>query len=248
MSLDTIDRYISELYAVRNYGRVKEERDQLVIDKKELEDEVAGLRNRLKDEENARERAERELQSKIDENVGLVSKVQELELEVKTLAETGKFVGEEKMTLPQLRDRIATIKSEEITASVNKRLDEEFNKRVDSESDRKSLEKLDQLERDEWPKWLNANVLPMLVKLEALLRESVLNLMKEDWFVTCNRCGFSYSSTLLPEGLNELIRTCSITVDCGNPHCTDLFGFRRYKYKVSFRELIVNHINQLKYR
>jgi len=117
---------------------------------------------------------------------------------------------------------------------------EEFQRRVDEESNRKASEKLNQLERIEWPSWYAATVEPRIAQLEDLARINALNLLKGVWTVTCDKCGQIFKTELKTEGLDVLLRAGYVYVECQNPNCKDSFLKLtwRHKFRASLKDLV----------
>jgi len=323
MSLEKAERYLEELDAIKYYDQVKAERDKLLIEVQQLEqgnwardrarellsEEIEALRTSIEDERASKEKLEGEIKSRDRELEGIRSEVVKLEDENSALRETGKLIEEERLTLPQLRERVARVKADEIKAEaerifdehksrwekeekpkevgteaqrvlrdfigilkgpephhfaqnivelglpdmvngivsseVKHRLDGEFYRRVEQESERKALEKLDQLKRVEWPKWYHVNVEPKIAQLEALIRANVLDVLESIWTITCDKCRQSFNMNLTSEHIAVLLRSEYIEVECQNVNCTDsvLWWSWRHKVRISSRDLIMSRIS-----
>jgi chromosome segregation ATPase len=134
---------------------------------------------------------------------------------------------------------------------VERRLDEEFRRRVEEESERKSLEKLEKLKSMEWPAWFSSwykeRVEPQINRLESEIRQNAIKTLRGPWNLNkrCDRCGTPLSSpvTLTDQGIEMLLRSGSVSVECQNPNCLDyilypIFPAGRHRVSITLRELI----------
>lgn len=126
-----------------------------------------------------------------------------------------------------------------IKSEVDKRLDTEFERKVEEESSRKASVKLEQMVSTDWPNWLNANLEPRARELEAKIITNAFALLKGPWYITCDRCGTEQSVELTSQGIEELLRSRYVNVECMNPNCTN---WGRHKINVALEVLIYNFI------
>jgi len=123
---------------------------------------------------------------------------------------------------------------------VRKRVNAEFLRRVEEESERKANEKLEKLKSTEWLRWYKVVVEPRILQLESQIRYNTIKTLEGPWIITCDKCGTKFQVVLTTEGVEELLREGSLTIECQNPNCTDsiLFSSSRHKIKVTLKELI----------
>jgi len=127
-----------------------------------------------------------------------------------------------------------------INSEVGKRINEEFLKRVDEESSKKALKKLEELKSVEWPKWYRTVVEPRILQLESMIQSNVVKALEGPWIITCDKCGTSFQVQLTPEGIEGLLRTGSVMIECPNPDCVDtalIFTFK-HRVRVTLKQLI----------
>jgi hypothetical protein len=137
---------------------------------------------------------------------------------------------------------------------VGRRLDEEFRRRVEEESERKSLEKLERLKSVEWPRWFSSwyreRVEPQISRLESEVRQNAIKVLRGPWELRkrCDRCGTPLPSPieLTDLGIEELLRSGSVGIECQNPNCLDyllFFPTGRHRVRVALRELVEGAIS-----
>ena len=137
---------------------------------------------------------------------------------------------------------------------VERRLDEEFRRRVEEESERKSLEKLERLKSVEWPRWFSSwyreRVEPQISRLESEMRRNAVKALRGPWNLNrrCDRCGTPLPSpiTLTDLGIEELLRSGGVGIECQNPNCLDYFLILptgRHRVSIALRELIEGAIS-----
>lgn len=126
-----------------------------------------------------------------------------------------------------------------IKSEVDKRLDIEFERKVEEESSRKASVKLEQMVSTDWPNWFNVKVEPRARELEAKIITNAFALLKGPWFITCDRCDTEQSVELTSQGIEELLRSRYVKVECVNPNCTN---WGRHKINVALEVLISNFI------
>ncbi len=309
MSLENIEQYIKEVEAIKNYDRVKREKQVLEGRVKRLEDEVSRCKESLENEKLIKEEHREEVEEKTTQLKQLEKKINELSSDVLSLKETVRIVGDERLSTTELRERIAKVKAEEIkneaerllgefkseweknlktkevltetlkqlehivktlskpkphylsqemwdsgipekvekilNSEVNKRIDDEFMRRIEDKSDKKALEKLEILKTNEWPRWYNSNIEPKVARLEGLIRDNSLKMLKGPWTITCDKCGLKFGDIeLTSEGIGDIIRTGNVEIECQNPNCTDssLLSTWKHKVKVSLNNLIATYV------
>ena len=123
-----------------------------------------------------------------------------------------------------------------INSEVEKRINEEFLKRVDEESSKKALEKLEELKSVEWPNWYRTVVEPRIRQLESMIWSNVMKALEGPWIITCDKCGTRFQAQLTPEGIEELLRTGSVVIECPNPGCVDFI--LRHRIRIKLKQLI----------
>jgi hypothetical protein len=128
-----------------------------------------------------------------------------------------------------------------IDSEVERRIDDEFTKRVEEESNRKANEKLEELKENEWLSWYNTYVEPMIMQLEAKIKDNTLKALEGPWSITCDRCKTKFNIKLTPYGIESLLSKGYIETECNNLNCLDDFNFR-HKITVNLRDLIQNCI------
>jgi len=55
------------------------------------------------------------------------------------------------------------------------------------------------------------------------------------WIMRCDKCGTSFQVKLTAKGIEDLIRTGNVIIECSNPNCVDFLS--RHRIRVT-RELI----------
>lgn len=134
-----------------------------------------------------------------------------------------------------------------LKADVDKRITNEFLRRVEAESDKKASEKLEALKNIEWPRWYSSNVQPKIAQLESLILGNVFKMLQEPRPITCDKCGMRFGDfELTSNGIDDLIRTGYVEIECQNTDCTDSFLFStwRHKIKISLSDLISNYLTE----
>jgi hypothetical protein len=93
-----------------------------------------------------------------------------------------------------------------------------------------------EIERRQWPLWLEKNVEPKAADLEAKFNQNVFTALKGAWQWTCDKCNAPFEVEFTTENVELLLQSGSIRVLCLNPNCNDLFG--RHSIKMTLRDLI----------
>ena len=316
MSFEKIDQYIRELEAIKNYDRVKAERDSLLTKVKKLEANLSSEKGRVEELLQTNKNLKEQVKAKNDEieslkselkakegRIGelegevqrLSSRVKELE-ELKALAE-GKTLKEAEEAFLKARDEeikrrtrelfdrwksewekkdkprevsneaIGWLKhileqrgkpgfypiraeiveaglpekvEEVLNLEVKRRIDVEFLRRVREESIRRAFEELERLKSVEWPNWYRSNVEPRILQLEFQMRSNAIRAFEGPWIVRCDKCGTSFQVELTAKGIEDLLRSGKVMIECLNPSCMDssISGLRRHKIRITLRELI----------
>jgi len=113
------------------------------------------------------------------------------------------------------------------------------------------LEKLERLKSMEWPAWFSSwykeRVEPQINRLESEIRQNAIKTLRGPWNLNkrCDRCGTPLLSpvTLTDQGIEMLLRSGSVSVECQNPNCLDyilypIFPAGRHRVSITLRELI----------
>jgi chromosome segregation ATPase len=148
---------------------------------------------------------------------------------------------EPRLFLKEVADARLPEKVEEVLNSeVKRRVDAEFLRRVEEESSRKALEELERLKSVEWPSWYRAVVEPRILQLESQMRNNAVRALEGLWILTCDKCGTKFQVRLTAQGMEELLKGGSMTIECPNPNCVDSFLLfsSRHKVSVTLKELI----------
>lgn len=129
-----------------------------------------------------------------------------------------------------------TMVEEVIEREVKRRVNAEFWKKVDGESEKKAKVKLQQLKKEEWPKFMREQVDPRAAEITSLVRTNFGAFITREFSKQCDRCSTVVSFALTSEGVERLIRFGSISVQCSNENCRDWFG--RHSIEIRLFELI----------
>jgi plasmid maintenance system killer protein len=133
---------------------------------------------------------------------------------------------------------------EEVKKKVSAGLNHEFNARVEMAAIAKAQQRLNELTATEWPAWYRANVEPKIAELEIRINAGALQLLKGPWLFTCDRCQTRFDAEVTAEGIEQLLRSGQVKVECANPQCEDrvLFSTRRHTFRVPLHDLIAIRI------
>jgi hypothetical protein len=133
-----------------------------------------------------------------------------------------------------------------ISVEVKRRIDAEFLKRVEEESERKAKKKLEHLSSIEWPNWYKLNVEPRILGLEHKIKSNVVAILKGPWNIVCDKCNMKQSVELTPQGIEDVLRSGYVEIECSNPNCTDSSWFTTWRHKIrkSLSDLISTYISE----
>lgn len=144
-----------------------------------------------------------------------------------------------------LPEKVSAIMKDEM----NRRINTEFKRRVEEESIIKTKVKLDKLKREEWPKWLKANVGPKAREFSEQIYADSLRSINRTFSMTCDQCGTRQSHEMTPERIAYLLSPDPLgflpgrgLVECINPTCIE-WGFRHH-LRVQLKDIIFEYLIQ----
>jgi len=126
--------------------------------------------------------------------------------------------------------------TKEVDHKVKNAINSEFNARVEREASKRAVDRLEELKREEWPRWCSQNVEPRLWYLESKIGENALKQLVGPWNIACDKCG-TVQTVSLENHTGNLLNLGYTEVECGNPECKGLVF--RHKIRVSLHELII---------
>ncbi|MFQ5924756.1 MAG: hypothetical protein ACE5IE_02005 [Dehalococcoidia bacterium] len=137
-------------------------------------------------------------------------------------------------------DRFKEYYQKEVGVGVKSGLDSEFERRVEEGAEARARQRLSELVNVVWPLWFDENIEPRVAELEARANENALQLLREPWTFTCDRCGTTFSTELTSFEIEGLLARGQVQIECINPACEDNFLFfsRRHRFQVSLHDLI----------
>jgi len=279
MSIDTAERYLQELEAIKNYSKVKQEKEelsrgvaQLNISLDNARKEISSLKSlkaNLDGAEMTLEEARRDFTDTQDAEIEkrAAERFEKLKVDYESKmpqlvyqrlcnilkqplwpVELAKAIGTEaeKKTNAILHDQdnwpqwFKKLYREEVEKRVNAGLNQEFSARVETAAIPRAQQRLEELVTSEWPAWYQANVEPKILELENRINANALQLLRGPWKFTCDRCGMSTNDALTDDGIEELLRSGQIKVECANPECEDrsFLSRQRHTFNVSLHDLI----------
>ncbi len=109
--------------------------------------------------------------------------------------------------------------TEVLENEVKKRMNDEIKQRIESEAEKMSNAVVAQLVTEEWPRFLQAKVEPMVQQIISELRADLPRFLAEPMIMACNNCGNEWRNVFHPKGIDELIRRAETTVTCPNESC-----------------------------
>ena len=123
--LDTVERYIRELEALRNYPQVKSEKDSLAAEITQLKEKVAQLTSQLMGATYMQKNTLSQLKKRESEVKDLNSKLNEAQRELSSLKDfKARLPGSSGLTLEKIRDQFLSAQAKEIEAKVSQRVKE----------------------------------------------------------------------------------------------------------------------------
>lgn len=257
MTLDRVEELIVQCEAIREYSRVRKEREQLSKRVAELEEtktltegktlseavealkmcrkeEIRNEAKALHDEWDRKEKPKEVTRAVSAELAWLISNYSgHLTLEEQLAAQSARPLD------PALVKKFHDI----VERIVNGRLDGEFSRRVKSQAD---LE-LERLKKEEWPKWLRATMMPKAEELAGQIKTNALRLLQRTWRVRCDRCGMEQMLEATPEIIAQLLALEAYPdwfeflpghglVECKNPNCGDFLI--RHRLRIHLKDII----------
>jgi hypothetical protein len=269
MSLEAIDRYLSELNAVKNYDNVIRERDTERSRAAALEKKLEKSDKTISDLESTRsflptgktlgEARSEFLASKEEEIAKRVDvKFERLRSEWEKTAKPDEV---KKAALGMLASVLTSMSGTHeyyeseieksglpdqvksaIEGQVRNRMDQEFEKRVDEKANKKAQDRLDELIDSEWPKFLAEKVTPKAEALEQGISENLFRILASTtWTVTCDKCGTAQGRRLAAAEVSALLERRALEIQCSNPECTD-WPLGRHRFSVTLSNLILGLI------
>lgn len=242
-ALRSIEKYIEELEAIREYKKVKEEKELLSKKLEEKEKEIEELKARINELENLKILAEgktlkeaeeaflklmeEEIKKRAEESFNKIKEEWEKKDKQKEVLkgaiEVVKDILEHLRSKKPLKKEIVDAGlDKEIRGMINQevqaRIDDEFLRRVREESEKIAHEKLEILMREELPKWYKEVMEPKLIELEQKIRDRFEDLLRTQFTVVCE-CGTTQTFQLMPENIEELMTKRSTVIRCINQNC-----------------------------
>ena len=251
MSVETIDRYMAELEAVKNYPKVRQEKDEALNQVAELEKDLGEARKRISHLEQLPSRFEGKTYAEA-EKAFLQAEENEIHRRADQLFKSAKEKWEKEdrpretfdAAIFELKGVIQTLSSESSTkyftkeiidagihngitkileTEVKRRMDSEFLKRVEEESDEKSQIKLENLKSFEWPNFVATRISPIVQGMAERVDANVFVMLRGAWTFQCDKCGQSQSRGFSPSEIALLLNS-ALRIECSNPDCKDFLG------------------------
>jgi DNA repair exonuclease SbcCD ATPase subunit len=239
MSLEKVERYVRDLNAIKEYGPVKAERDQLFVENKLKEQEIEKLREKIKDLQASKDGLQGDLASTTEELRRSRTQNEKLQEELAELRDTKLIVGGEELTLPRIRELVEEAKSDKIKSRAKQLFNElrgEWEvKQKPKEVEAKAISDLrgiiDMLMRPEPHFFLQDAVnLNLPQDVEKLISSEVDRRLERvewpKWYAEVVQPKIGELEALIRENaLNQLKGTWSLCCDkCGRPFKTELRG------------------------
>jgi len=83
--------------------------------------------------------------------------------------------------------------------------------------------------------WYSIYVEPRIRELESKATSNAMSMLRGPWYVTCDKCGTRLRVELPAEGIESLLRTGNVMIECANPNC-------RHKIEIHLRDLIKGYL------
>jgi len=129
MSFERLEQYLRELKAIKEYGPVRAERDELRAKARLQGQEIDALRSAIENLRASDEKGQRDLATRTEELRLSRAENERLKEVNKILRETKLIVGDKELTLPRIKELLTEAKTEEIksrAAQVFEKLKEEW--------------------------------------------------------------------------------------------------------------------------